>query len=197
MYPKKLQELIDALTVLPGVGTKTAERYALYLFDKDPSITENLSESLISARKHVHPCPICFNLTDEAICNVCSNQHSDKSVICVVSDPKEVFSIQKTNHFHGLYHVLGGLISTHRGILPQDLNIESLLKRLDGTINEVILGLNATVEGEMTALYLAKKLEGRVKVSRLAFGLSSVGNLDYADDLSLLKAFEGRQDIKK
>lgn len=195
MYPDKLKKLIDSLTVLPGVGSKTAERYALYLLEKDPEITRTLSNTLLQARESIHPCPICFNLTDLEICSLCSDDNADKSIICVVADPKEVFSIQKTNHYHGQYHVLGGYISTHRGILPQDLNIEQLLKRLDGNVKEVILGLNATVEGEMTALFLAKKLEGKVKVSRLAFGLSSVGNLDYADELSLMKAFEGRRDV--
>lgn len=195
MYPNKLKNLIESLTVLPGVGIKTAERYALYLLEQDPQVTLELSRSLIQAREEIHPCPICFNLTDQDVCDLCTNENIDSSIICVVADPKEVFSIQKTNHYHGHYHVLGGYISTHRGILPQDLNIDALLKRLDGSVKEVILGLNATVEGEMTALYLAKKLEGRVKVSRLAFGLSSVGNLDYADELSLMKAFEGRRDV--
>lgn len=195
MYPDKLKQLIDSLTVLPGVGIKTAERYALYLLDKDDRVTEKLSQALLEAKNDIHPCPICFNLTDLDQCDICSNDQVDQSIICVVADPKEVFSIQKTNHYHGKYHVLGGYISTHRGILPQDLNIDPLIKRLDGSVKEVILGLNATVEGEMTALFLAKKLEGKVKVSRLAFGLSSVGNLDYADELSLMKAFEGRRDV--
>lgn len=195
MYPDKLNKLIEALTVLPGVGTKTAERYALYLLDKEANITTELSQALLEAREHIHPCQICFNLTDQDICQVCSSESTDREVICVVSDPKEVFSIQKMNHYQGMYHVLGGLISAHRGIMPQNLNIDSLLKRLDGEVKEIILGLNATVEGEMTALYIAKKLEGKVKVSRLAFGLSSVGNLDYADELSLMKAFEGRRDV--
>lgn len=195
MYPDKLNKLIEALTVLPGVGTKTAERYALYLLDKEANITTKLSQALLEAREHIHPCQICFNLTDQDICQVCSSESTDREVICVVSDPKEVFSIQKMNHYQGMYHVLGGLISAHRGIMPQNLNIDSLLKRLDGEVKEIILGLNATVEGEMTALYIAKKLEGKVKVSRLAFGLSSVGNLDYADELSLMKAFEGRRDV--
>lgn len=195
MYPNKLNQLIEALTLLPGVGIKTAERYALALLEKDESITINLAAMLVEARKSLKPCPICHNITDLKICSLCSSETVDKSIICVVSDPKEVFSIQKMNHYHGQYHVLGGLISTHKGVLPQDLNIESLIKRLDGSVNEVILGLNATVEGEMTALYISKKLEGLVKVSRLAFGLSSVGNLDYADELSLMKAFEGRRKI--
>lgn len=195
MYPDKLKQLIDALQVLPGVGVKTAERYALYLLEQDSQVSYLLSKSLIEAKDNIRPCKICYHLTDQEVCEICRNDQIDGSIICVVADPKEVFSIQKTNHYNGKYHVLGGHISAHRGIMPQDLNIEGLLKRLDGNVKEIILGLNATVEGEMTALYLAKKLEGKVKVSRLAFGLSSVGNLDYADELSLMKAFEGRRDV--
>lgn len=195
MYPNKLNSLIEALMVLPGVGVKTAERYALMLLEKDKEVTENLAHALVDAREAIKPCPVCHNLTDLEICSLCTSSTIDRSVICVVADPKEVFSIQKMNHYFGQYHVLGGLISTYKGVLPQDLNIDSLIKRLDGGVKEIILGLNATVEGEMTALYISKKLEGLVKVSRLAFGLSSVGNLDYADELSLMKAFEGRRDI--
>lgn len=195
MYPEKLKQIIEALTVLPGVGTKTAERYALFLLEKDIDVSMHLSQAILESKQNIHPCRICFNLTDQPVCSLCSSETIDRSTICVVADPKEVFSIQKMNHYQGQYHVLGGLISAHRGVMPQDLNIESLLSRLDGSVTEIILGLNATVEGEMTALYLAKKLEGKVKVSRLAFGLSSVGNLDYADELSLMKAFEGRRDV--
>lgn len=195
MYPDKLKELMDAFMVLPGVGVKTAERYALLLLEKDESLTKTLSEALIAARASIHPCRICHNLTDQELCSTCNSDTVDRSVICVVADAKEVFSIQKMNYYSGMYHVLGGTISTHKGVLPQDLNIDSLISRLDGSVKEVILGLNATVEGEMTALYISKRLEGKVKVSRLAFGLSSVGNLDYADELSLMKAFEGRRDI--
>ncbi|NLL75377.1 MAG: recombination protein RecR, partial [Erysipelothrix sp.] len=118
------------------------------------------------------------------------------SIICVVSNVKEVFSIEKMNQYNGLYHVLGGVISTQKGILPDQLNIQDLLRRVENGVEEVIIGLNATVEGEMTALYLAKKLEFKCKITRLAFGLPIGGHLDYADDMTLLKAFEGRNEIE-
>lgn len=196
MYPKTLINLIEAFKLLPGVGQKTAERYALVMLDQDPIHVEGFANALIQAKENIIECPICHNLTDFEICSICSDTSRDTSMICVVSNVKEVFSIEKMNQYNGLYHVLGGLISTQKGILPDQLNIADLLSRIEGSVNEVIIGLNATVEGEMTALYLAKKLESKVKVTRLAFGLPIGGHLDYADDMTLLKAFEGRNTIE-
>lgn len=196
MYPKKLEQLIESFMMLPGVGQKTAERYALNILEHHVEDIEKFSEDLSVARKEINPCKVCHNLSDEEVCQVCLDASRDRSIICVVATAKEAFSIEKMNEYHGVYHVLGGLISTHKGVLPENLNIASLIDRIDENVKEVILALNATVEGEMTSLYLAKKLEDKVEVSRLAFGLPIGGHLDYADDMTLMKAFEGRSKVK-
>lgn len=182
--------------MLPGVGQKTAERYALSILDQKPEDVDKFSQDLSTARHEIQSCKVCHNLADEAVCQICQDQTRDRSIICVVATAKEAFSIEKMNEYHGVYHVLGGLISTQKGILPENLNIQSLINRVDENVTEVILALNATVEGEMTSLYLAKKLEDQADVSRLAFGLPIGGHLDYADDMTLMKAFEGRSKVK-
>ncbi len=197
MYPKTLNNLITAFKLLPGVGVKTAERYALHILDLDEHLVEGFSKSITDAKSSLKECSVCFNLTDQDVCNICSDERRNRSLICVVSNPKEVFSIEKMNQYNGLYHVLGGLISTQKGIMPGNLNIQTLIDRVNDETEEVILGLNATVEGEMTSLYIAKKLEDMTNVSRLAFGLPIGGHLDYADDMTLMKAFEGRNKIDK
>lgn len=196
MYPKTLVNLIEAFKLLPGVGQKTAERYALVMLDQDQIHVDGFANALTQAKENIKECPVCHNLTDFDICSICTDPQRDQSIICVVSNVKEVFSIEKMNQYNGLYHVLGGVISTQKGILPDQLNIEDLLRRVENGVEEVIIGLNATVEGEMTALYLAKKLEFKCKITRLAFGLPIGGHLDYADDMTLLKAFEGRNEIE-
>ena len=196
MYPRTLEKLIEAFRILPGVGEKTAERYALHILDQDEDRVEELSKQLIEVQEQVRPCQVCFNLTDQDICEICLDKERDRSVICVVSNPKEAFSIERMGDFKGLYHVLGGLISTKKGLLPDDLTISQLIKRLNDDSKEVILALNATVEGEMTSIYLSKKLKESVKVSRLAFGLPIGGHLDYADEMTLMKAFEGRNSME-
>ena len=196
MYPKTLEKLIEAFRILPGVGEKTAERYAMHVLDQSSEKVEDLSKQLIEAKENVRPCQICFNLTDHDVCDICADKERNQSVICVVSNPKEAFSIERMGEYNGLYHVLGGLISTKKGILPDNLNINQLNKRINAETKEVILALNATVEGEMTSLYLSKKLREHVKVTRLAFGLPIGGHLDYADEMTLMKAFEGRNDME-
>ncbi len=196
MYPKTLVNLIEAFKLLPGVGQKTAERYALVMLDQDQIHVDGFANALTQAKENIKECPVCHNLTDFDTCSICTDPQRDQSIICVVSNVKEVFSIEKMNQYNGLYHVLGGVISTQKGILPDQLNIEDLLRRVEYGVEEVIIGLNATVEGEMTALYLAKKLEFKCKITRLAFGLPIGGHLDYADDMTLLKAFEGRNEIE-
>lgn len=196
MYPKTLVNLIEAFKMLPGVGQKTAERYALVMLDQNDVMVEGFANALIQAKENIKECPQCHNLTDFDLCSVCTDTNRDQTTLCIVSNVKEVFSIEKMNQYNGLYHVLGGLISTQKGILPDQLNIEDLISRVKDPVKEVIIGLNATVEGEMTALYLAKKLEHKCKVSRLAFGLPIGGHLDYADDMTLMKAFEGRNEIE-
>lgn len=196
MYPKKLEQLIESFMMLPGVGQKTAERYALSILDQQTQDVDKFSQDLTIARNEIQSCKVCHNLSDEEICQICKDNTRDRSIICVVATAKEAFSIEKMNEYHGVYHILGGLISTQKGILPENLNILSLINRVDENVTEVILALNATVEGEMTSLYLAKKLEEKTDVSRLAFGLPIGGHLDYADDMTLMKAFEGRSKVK-
>ncbi len=194
MYPKSLEKVIESLKMLPGVGQKTAERYALSLLEASNEEVESFASSLSSMKSSIQYCSICNNLTDDSMCDICKDESRDVQKICVVAYPKEVFSIEKSGTYDGVYHVLGGLISTQKGILPDSLNIESLIER---SINskEVILALNATVEGELTSLYLSKRLDDIATVTRLAFGLPIGGQLDYADDMTLLKAFEGRKKV--
>ncbi|CAM3697397.1 recombination mediator RecR [Erysipelothrix urinaevulpis] len=196
MYPKSLEKLIESFRILPGVGQKTAERYAMHILDQDLSRVDELSVNLKEAKDKIKECEVCHNLTDQTICDICTDDYRDQSMICVVSNAKEAFSIERMGEYNGLYHVLGGLISTKKGTLPEDLNIESLNNRLKNDVSEVILALNATVEGEITSLYLSKKFGEQCKVSRLAFGLPIGGHLDYADEMTLMKAFEGRNKME-
>lgn len=195
VYPKSLQQLINSFKLLPGVGEKTAERYALAILEKKDEDIQMFSKSLQNVSTKLRECERCYNLSEERLCSICEDEHRNQSVICVVASVKELVSIEKSGTYHGQYHVLGGLISSKKGILPEDLHINSLYRRLDN-VDEVILALNATVDGEMTALYLGQKIKDKVDVTRLAFGLPIGGHLDYADDLTLQKAFEGRSKIE-
>lgn len=191
MYPKSLQNLIDAFKSLPGVGAKTAERYALCILDQSVEDVEDFASSLLKVKNNIKTCSICGNITEGNICDICANENRKKEYICVVQHPKDIFAIEKTG-YSGYYHVLNGAISTTKGILPDDINIKSLYERLDG-IREVIIATNPTLDGETTALYLSKTLKERnVEVTRLAHGLPMGANLDYADELTLIKAMEGR-----
>ncbi len=192
MYPKSIQNLIEQLMVFPGVGQKTAERYALFLLDKDKVVSVELAKALINLSENITECPNCHNFAEGALCDICADPSRNKDQICVVSSAKEIISIEKTQQYNGLYHVLGGHISTRKGIMPDDLNIDDLEYRIKEN-SEVILALNATVDGETTALYLSKKFSDHATITRLAFGLPIGGQLDYADELTLLKAFEGRK----
>ena len=193
MYPKSLESLIEKLMILPGVGRKTAERYALHLLDENRIVFDGLATALENVKENIQYCSRCHNFAEGELCEVCKDDSRDENLICIVSSPKEIISIEKSGQYKGLYHVLGGLISTRKGIMPDDLNINDLRDRIIDSTKEIILALNATVEGETTALYLAKKYQELVPVTRLAFGLSIAGQLDYADDMTLLKAFEGRK----
>ncbi|MBR5795248.1 MAG: recombination protein RecR [Erysipelotrichaceae bacterium] len=191
MYPKSLQNLIDAFKSLPGVGAKTAERYALCILDQSIEDVEDFASSLLKVKSNIKTCSICGNITEGNICDICANENRKKEYICVVQHPKDIFAIEKTG-YSGYYHVLNGAISTTKGILPDDINIKSLYERLEG-IREVIIATNPTLDGETTALYLSKTLKERnVEVTRLAHGLPMGANLDYADELTLIKAMEGR-----
>lgn len=194
---KSLERLENSLSKLPSIGKKSAERIAysmLYMADDD---LKEFSEAIKDLKMNLHTCPICGMITDEEHCLFCNDPTRDQTQILVVSYPKDVISIEKSEGYHGLYHVLNGEMSMAKNKSAEDLNIASLIERLkDNTVNEIILATNPTVDGEITALYIAKLLENyNVNVTKLAFGLQMGGTLDYTDKLTLLKSLEGRRKI--
>lgn len=193
MYPKSFDDLIQAFRRLPGVGAKTAERYAFTALDWDEETLETFVTALQRIKTDIHRCKVCGNLCEGEVCSLCKDDTRDKSTICVVQNPKDIAAIESMQEYKGLYHVLNGTINTQKGILPEDLNIPSLLDRINDNIEEVILATDPTMEGETTALYLEKLLQDKVKVTRLAYGIPVGGHLDYTDTLTLLKAFQGRK----
>ena len=194
---KSLVRLQESLSKLPSVGKKSAERMAFAMLEMDDDDLQEFSEAIKELKAKIHLCPICGNITEDEICEVCNDESRDGSTMMVVSSPKDVIAFENAEGFKGRYHVLGGTISLSKGKGVDDLNISSLLKRVDeGNIKEIIIATNPTVDGETTALYLAKLLENKgVNVTRLAYGLPMGGNLDYADALTLAKAIEGRRKI--
>ncbi|HET6784978.1 MAG TPA: recombination mediator RecR, partial [Erysipelotrichaceae bacterium] len=182
MYPSVLQTLIENLRKLPGVGAKTAERYAFALLNLSDEEIQTMANALIQSKSKLHFCSVCGNITDKDKCSICVDDKRDHTTICVVQDVKDVVAIERIKQFNGVYHVLHGVISTSKGIMPDDLSIEALLLRTNTPVEEIILATNPTVEGEMTALYLAKRLENKVgKITRLAHGLPMGAHMDYAD----------------
>lgn len=196
-YPKIIQNLIDCFKKIPGVGEKTAERYVLSLLDMDDEVLENFSEQLKDLKKKIVRCKICHNLSEEEICDICKDTTRDHSTICVVEEPKNVFSFEKAGTYLGTYHVLDGLISPLEGIRPENINISSLLTRVEEeNITEVIIAVKACVEGETTAMYIAKKLEDKnVKVSKIAYGIPLGADMGYIDASTLEISLENRQQI--
>ncbi|MEE0108591.1 MAG: recombination mediator RecR [Merdibacter sp.] len=194
MYPGKFEDLIEAFRHLPGVGIKTAERYAFTALEWDEETLDAFIHALDALHGGIRKCSVCGNLSDDDKCMICRDDTRNSNVICVVQSPKDVIAMEKTKEYNGVYHVLNGVINTAKGVMPQDLNIKSLLDRVNDDTEEVILATNPTVEGETTALYLAKLLETKnINVTRIAHGLPMGGHLDYADELTLIKAFEGRK----
>ena len=196
-YPKALENLIDCYSMLPSVGKKTAERYALYtLFSMSEENIIDFTNALISLRKDIHICPSCGNITESSLCNICADESRNKRQIIVVESIKDLLTIEKVNEFRGIYHVLNGAISFSKGIGINDLNIDSLIEKVkNNEVDEIILATNATIEGETTARYLKELLNGySVKITRIAHGLPVGGDLSYADEMTVLKAFEGRRD---
>ena len=195
-YPKSFQELIDCFKLLPGIGTKGAERMTYHVLDMDEDQVKRFSDALMNFKKNIHHCKICGNICEGDTCDICNDASRDQSMICVVESPKDVFAMEKLKEYNGLYHVLGGTISIMDGKTPDDLNINSLFDRINDQTKEVIIATNATREGETTALYLAKLLDAKgVNTSRIANGLPVGSSLDYADELTLLRSFEGRKKI--
>lgn len=193
MYPKKFEDLIQAYSKLPGVGRKTAERYAFTTLNWDEEWINEFITSLSAIKDGIKHCKVCGNLSDGDKCEFCMNDTRNHNVICVVQSPKDIAAIESMQEYNGVYHVLNGLINIQKGILPENLNIQSLVNRINDDIEEVIIATDPTVEGETTALYITKLLDAKTKVTRLAHGIPMGGHLDYTDAHTLLKAFEGRK----
>lgn len=194
MYPKKFENLILVFQNLPGVGRKTAERYAFETLNWEQQKKEEFVNALQVLIDGVDTCKVCGNLSDGDICSICSDQNRDHTLLCVVQSPKDILAIESIQEYKGVYHVLNGVINTSKGILPEDINIDSLVDRINkDEINEVILALDPTVEGETTSLYIEKLIGKDVLVTRLAYGIPMGGHLDYTDSLTLLKAFQERK----
>jgi recombination protein RecR len=195
LYEGPVQDLIDELGRLPGVGPKSAQRIAFYLLAADPVDVRRLVDALTEVKDKVRFCNICGNVAEEEQCRICRDPRRDLAVICVVEEPKDVVAIERTREFRGRYHVLGGAISPIEGVGPDDLRIRELMTRLaDGTVTELILATDPNLEGEATATYLARFVkEMNLKVTRLASGLPVGGDLEYADEVTLGRAFEGRR----
>lgn len=192
-----LTKLIEQFERLPGIGKKTAQRLALYVLDLPQQEAEAFANAILDAKKKIHKCAVCCNLTDEELCSVCSNPARDKSVICVVAEPKDVIALERTREFNATYHVLHGCISPMDGIGPEQLCVKELLNRINaGGVNEVIMATNPTVEGEATAMYLSRLIKPLgVKVTRLAYGIPVGGDLEYADEVTLKRALDGRSEL--
>lgn len=196
MYPKQFENLISLFEKLPGVGNKTAQRYAFSLLEKEDEEINNIVENIVEI-KNIKKCKVCGFLSETDECDFCKDKSRDTSTIMVVGYPQEVVAIEKIDTYHGQYHVLNGLISSSKGIYPEDINIESLLNRIDNNTREIIVATSPTMDGEMTALYLDKILKDKgILVTRLAHGLPMGSSLDYADELTLIKAFDNRRKIE-
>lgn len=194
-YTKPLAQLIEFFQKFPGIGPKSAQRMAFHLLKMPLSEVEKFSRVLVEAKQNIHYCNICFNMSASNPCEICSDTRRDKSVICVVAETKDLIAIEKTREYNGLYHVLQGTLSPLDGIGVEDIRIKELVTRVaDEHVNEVILALSPSVEGEATSLYLTKLLKPfNIKISRIAFGIPIGSDLEYADEITLAKAIEGRR----
>ena len=197
VYTGPITRLIEEFSKLPGVGRKTAQRLAFHIINMNTNDVEALSKAIIEAKREIKYCSVCCNITDTDPCSMCSNKNRDSSVICVVEDPRDVAAMERTREFKGQYHVLNGVISPMDGIGPDMIKIKELIQRL-GTqdVREIIMATNPTIEGEATAMYIARLLKPMgIKVSRIAHGLPVGGDLEYADEVTISKALEGRREI--
>ena len=192
-----LVKLIEEFSRLPGVGRKTAQRFAFYILNLPEERAKEFAAAILDARTKIKKCPVCGNLTDGELCPICAAKNRDASTICVVEDPRDVLAFERTKEYDGVYHVLHGLISPMDGVGPEQINVKSLVERVGrGNVSEVIMATNPTVEGEATAMYIAKLLKPLgVKVTRLAYGIPVGGNLEYADEVTLYRALSGRSEI--
>ena len=197
LFPPSFQDLIDGFAALPGIGRKSAQRLAFHVLSLPDGEAEALAASILEARKKVHACPVCQNLTDGELCPICKSDRRDKSVICVVAEPRDVASIERGHEFQGVYHVLHGVLSPMNHVGPDDIRIRELVERIGaGGVSEVIMATNPDTEGDTTAMYISRLLKPfGVKVTRLAYGIPVGSNLEFADDATLLRAMEGRREM--
>lgn len=197
IYPKSIATLIEHFQKFPSIGPKSAQRMAFYLLRMPKSEVQKFAQAMIDAKENTKTCKICFNISSESPCEICQSSKRDRSTICVVSETKDLIAIEKTNEYKGLYHVLQGLISPMDGIGADDIRIKELLNRLtNDEVQEIILALPPSVEGEATSLYLTKLIKPfGIKISRIAFGLPVGADLEYADEITLAKAIEGRREL--
>lgn len=196
-YAKPLNRLISELSKLPGIGGKTAQRLAFHILSLSQSEANDLANAISEAKRTMHYCSVCGNLTDKDTCDICTDTSRDRSTICVVESPRDVLAMERVREYSGLYHVLNGAISPMDGIGPEDINLRSLIVRLQTEdVKEIILATNPTIEGEATAMYIAKLVKpAGIKVTRIAHGLPVGGDLEYADEVTLQKAMEGRREL--
>ena len=197
LYPTPIAKLIDSFSKLPGIGTKTATRLAFYTIGMSDEDVKEFAKNLLAAKRELTYCSVCGNLTDDDPCLICTDKTRDQSVILVVEDSKDVSAMEKIQEYNGLYHVLHGLISPMNGISPDDINLKSLITRLmDGQVTEVIVATNATADGEATSMYISRVLKpAGIKVTRLARGLAVGSDIEYADEVTLLRAIENRTEL--
>ncbi len=196
MYPNSLQSLIEEFEKMPGIGHKSAVRLAFYIMNMPDEKADKFIKAITNAKTKVHLCEKCQNLTDKPLCEICASDNRDKSVICVMESPKDVTALEKTREYKGLYHVLHGAISPMDGVGPEDIKIKELIARLTPQVREVIMATNSTVEGEATAMYIARLLKPMgISVTRIAHGIPVGGDIEYADEVTLVRAMEGRREI--
>jgi recombination protein RecR len=196
VFSPAVENLVTQLSKLPGVGRRTAQRLAFHLLSARPEDALELATAIQDVKARVRFCRECGNLTEDELCEVCADARRDRSIICVVEQPVDIFSLERTHEFRGLYHVLGGALSPLDGIEPSDLRIDSLVSRVDqGGVEEIVLATNPTMTGEATAAYLADRLRGKARMTRLASGLPVGGDLEYADEVTLGRALTGRRDM--
>lgn len=196
-FPPSFETLIDCFASLPGVGRKSAQRLAFHILSLPEGEAESFAAAILDARSKVHTCPVCQNLTDGELCPICRSDRRDQSIICVVAEPKDVASIERSREYEGVYHVLHGVLSPMNHVGPDDLKIRELIERVgDGGVTELIMATNPDTEGDATAMYLSRLLKPfGVKVTRLAYGIPVGSNLEFADDATMLRALEGRREM--
>ena len=196
-YPKPLAKLINELSKLPGIGNKSAQRLAFHILALEDREAQQLAEAITYAKREMKYCSVCGNLTDEDPCAICSDPSRRRDVICVVENPRDVMAMERIKEFNGLYHVLHGVISPMEGIGPEDINLKSLIQRLQvNDVKELIIAPNPNIEGEATAMYIARLIKpAGIKVTRIAHGIPVGGDLEYADEVTLLKSLEGRREL--